>query len=204
MNKVIFRRFLIISTVLIGLTFVYQGCFREEAADSLLLVKERDYLNNVVIHSSVVPVPDEFIGSWKSTELCHLPDTYPHELTITRKDGSSDMLEITWDSRSTKPFNSGYKLIEKDSNDISYQILTEVEYFEKRKRLVTGMIWREMDEDAVGKNIAIMVKTYELTGDGNLIFEKYGYTTFEEDGELQFLTYAEFEPKNYHCVMSRQ
>lgn len=204
MNKMIINRLLVTITVIAGLTIANQGCSRGDTTDSLSFDKDTNYLNNTVIHSSAVPVPDEFIGSWKSTEVCHLPDTYPHELTITRKDGSGGMLEITWDKRSTKPFNTGFKLIENDSDDISYQILTEVEYFEKRKRLVTGMIWKEMDEDEHGKNIAIMVKTYELTEDGNLIFEKYGYTTFEEDGALKFLKYAEFEPKNYHCVMSRK
>ena len=61
-----------------------------------------------------------------------------------------------------------------------------------------------MDEDEVGKNIAILVKTYELTDSGNLIFEKYGYTTYEDDGVLKFSKYADFEPGNYHCVLSRK
>jgi len=154
------------------------------------------------VENRIIEISNDFIGNWKKSEPCYMPSEMQSEFKIRQSSKTSDLLEIVRKGSSPKPFNSGFRVEEPDYEGVNYLTISEVEYFEKFKKLFVSSIWKKLDEDEHGKNIASILTTYELKNDGSLVYEKYGYTTYEEKDKFTISKYSDFFPENYHCVFT--
>jgi hypothetical protein len=154
------------------------------------------------IESSYTKVSDAFIGTWVQSQNCKVHETMSGNVSIKRNDSNPKELEIQWVNREFSTFNGIGKINYIDYEKKSYQISTDIETFDEGRTVIFASIWKRTEGDI--KNIAVIMKKYQLNEKDELIYEKYGYTAFKENKKLQLKSYSDFFPANYHCVMTRK
>ena len=146
-------------------------------------------------------VSNDFVGDWEQTNNCKVHKTMKGVVKIRKNSEQPDELQVAWKGRDFSTFNGMGKLEYIDYEKKSYQISTDVEVFDNGRTLVFASIWKRTQGDH--KNLAGIMKKYQLNEKGQLIYEKRGYTAFEEGKKFQLKSYSEYFPDNYHCVMKK-
>ena len=150
---------------------------------------------------SFVKVSDQFVGTWKQSKNCQVHETMKGIVKIQKTAANSERLEVQWVGREFSPFNGVGKIDYIDFEKRSYQVSSDVETFDDGNTVVLASIWKRTEGDK--KNIAVIMKRYHLNQKDELIYEKFGYTAFEDDHRVRLKSYSEFFPNNYRCVMTR-
>lgn len=149
-----------------------------------------------------LPVTEDFIGTWEQTENCDVPEVMKGPVIIRKSPEKSGLIEIRWNhSKEFSAMNGVGAFNYSDFEDKKYRISLDTEVYDEGKVLVTATIWKLKQGDS--KNLAMIMKKYHLETKDQLIYEKFGYTSFEEKGKFQLKPYSNWFPKNYRCVMTR-
>ncbi len=151
--------------------------------------------------SDFVEINPKFIGIWMVTEDCEKHELWPVTLTIEPQSDQGGRITIRRGDLDPSPFNYPLERFGPDQLGEVYKTITEVTVLGGGRTVVLASIWNRIPPSP--PNLATFLSTYTLDNENQLTFQKFGYTSFDDNGSMIIKPYKDYFPNNYRCIYRR-